>query len=234
MEIDRIRGIKAMPEAERPTERLYSQGPGALNAAELMAVIIRCGTKGESALEAGMRILSENGGLFCLASMSARELSRAAKLGRTRAAQLKAAVELGMRVAGDGVRERTGIITAKDAGAILMPAMRHLKCEEFWALLLDTRHRVIDTVPVSRGTLNSSLVHPRELFREAMLRNSAAVIAAHNHPSGDPAASDEDLAITRRLAEAGRIIGIELLDHLIIGANSYTSLRDSCILGSVG
>lgn len=234
METERIRGIKAMPEDERPTERLYSQGPGALNAAELMAVIIRCGTKGESALEAGMRIISDNGGLFCLASMSVRELARAARLGRTRAAQLKAAVELGMRVAGEGVRERAGIITAKDAGAILMPAMRHLKCEEFWALLLDTRHRVIDTVTVSRGTLNSSLVHPRELFREAMLRNSAAVIVAHNHPSGDPEASDEDLAITGRLAEAGRIVGIELLDHLVIGANSYSSLRDRCILGSVG
>lgn len=234
MELAAGRGIKDIPEAERPTERLYALGPGALAFAELIAVVIRCGRRGESALEAGMRILSENGGPGCLAAMSAHELSKSGRLGRVRAAQLKAAVELGLRLSSRDLDKRPQIANAKDAAEILKPTMRHLQCEEFRAILLDSRQGVLHVATISTGTLTSSLVHPREVFREAMLKNSAALIMAHNHPSGDPTPSSEDIAITERLMDSGRLLGIEVLDHIIIGSNTFVSLREAGILGSPG
>lgn len=234
MDIRYSRGMKDMPMAERPTERLYALGPGALTNAELIAVVIRCGTRSESALEAGMRVLSENGGPGCLAAMSAEELAKSGKFGRARAAQLKAAVELGMRLASRDLAERPLIANANDAAEILRPAMRHLQCEEFRAILLDSKHRALDVATISTGTLTSSLVHPREVFREAMFRNSAALIVAHNHPSGDPAPSKEDISITQRLVEAGKLLGIEVIDHIIIGGNAFVSLMETGILGSTG
>jgi DNA repair protein RadC len=224
------RGIKNMPMTERPTERLFALGPEALNYAELIAVVIR----GESSLEAGMRILAENGGPGCMAAMSADELAKTGKLGRVRAAQLKAAVELGMRLTSKDLAERPLIKDANDAAEILQPAMRHLQCEEFRVILLDSKHRALSIATISTGILTSSLVHPREVFREAMFKNSAALIVAHNHPSGDPTPSKEDIAITDRLAETGRLVGIELLDHIIIGSNGFVSLRENGILGRTG
>jgi DNA repair protein RadC len=228
------RGMRSMPQAERPTERLLEIGPQSLTIAELIAVIIRCGNRRESALEAGMRIISENGGPSCLARMSAAELSLSGKIGITRAAQLKAAVELGVRLMGGEVRERPCIEVPKDAANLLMLEMRYLPCEEFRSIMLDSKRRVIDISTISTGTLTSSLVHPRELFREAIIRNSAALIVAHNHPSGDPTPSKEDMAVTERLVKAGKLMGIEVLDHIIIGDNVFTSMVTGGILGNSG
>ncbi|HOA15188.1 MAG TPA: DNA repair protein RadC [Bacillota bacterium] len=228
------RGMKAMPSSERPTERLFARGAEALSAAELIAVIIRCGNRRESALEAAMRILRDCGGQARLAGMGAAEISKACKLGKVRSAQLKAALELGKRIAQGDMGERLQITDASAAARLLFPAMRSLKSEEFRELMLDTKNRMIGMVTVSTGTLNSSLVHPREVFREAISMNSAAVIIAHNHPSGDPTPSEEDITVTARLNEAGKLIGIELLDHLVIGGDSYVSFRETGILGRTG
>ena len=228
------KGMKAMPIRERPTERLFSLGPAALSTAELIAVIIRCGNRHESALEAAMRIISGCGGQERLASLDAKELSRAARLGKVRTAQIKAAVELGSRIASGTIGERPRISVAVDAAAMLKPGMRHLRCEEFRVMTLDSKNRMLDIETVSVGTLTASLVHPREVFRAAIVRNSAALIVTHNHPSGDPTPSREDMAVTARLLEAGKLIGIEVLDHIVIGGDSYVSFKETGILGKTG
>ncbi len=231
---DTIKGMKAMPIAERPTERLFSLGPAALSTAELIAVVIRCGNRRESALEAAIRIISGCGGQERLASLDVDELSKTAGLGKVRAAQIKAAVELGSRIASGNLGERPRISVAVDAAAMLRPGMRHLRHEEFRVMMLDSKNRMLDIETVSMGTLTASLVHPREVFRAAIARNSASLIVAHNHPSGDPTPSREDMAVTARLLEAGRLIGIEVIDHIVIGADSYVSFKETGILGSAG
>lgn len=229
-----VKGMKAMPEGERPTERLIRLGAQSLSAAELMAVVIRCGSRKESALEAATRMLSECGGPKGMAIMEATELARSGKIGRVRAAQLKAAMELGVRIASGDMGPRRMINNANDAAKLLSPAMRHLAAEQFWALMLDSRNGMLGMSRVSAGTVNSSPVHPREVFREAIARSSSGLIVAHNHPSGDPAPSPEDLAVTERLVEAGRLIGIEMIDHIIIGTDSFVSLKQMGILGERG
>ncbi|HAN86178.1 MAG: DNA repair protein RadC [Bacillota bacterium] len=220
------RGIREMPPSERPMERLLEFGPEAVSTAELIAVIIRCGRPGESAVDVAVRVLSKCGTARKLATAGVHELLSIPGIGPVRAAQIVAAIELGRRVVVSEGEPKLAISSAKDVADLLMPAMRYLEKEEFRTIFLDTRNRVIDNATISVGTLNSSIVHPREVFRAAIRAGSAGVILAHNHPSGDPGPSPEDIAITKRLVRAGALIGIEVLDHIIIGDNLYVSFKE--------
>ncbi|HHW44664.1 MAG: DNA repair protein RadC [Thermoanaerobacteraceae bacterium] len=214
-----------MPLETRPRERLLREGAGALTDMELLAILLRTGTATASAMELAAAILGRFGSLRALVSASAEELSDLKGVGPAKAAVLQAALEIGRRIAGSGEEVRPVIKSPEDAAGLVMEEMRHLDREHFRALLLNTKNQVIAREVISIGTLNSSTVHPRELFKNAIKRNAAAVILIHNHPSGDPAPSNEDLAVTGRLVEAGRIIGIEVLDHLIIGDNRFVSFK---------
>ena len=217
--------IKDMPSGQRPMERLVSCGVGALSNAELLAVVIRCGTKGQNVIELATMILNSNRSLRNLACMTHDDLSKVRGMGNVRAAQVIAAIELGRRIMSEDREERTKVSCPEDAVRILMPQMRYLLQEEFWVILLDTRSQVIKIEMISVGILNSSIIHPREVFKEAIKSSAASVILAHNHPSGDPTPSAEDLDVTQRIVEAGRLIGIEVIDHIVIGDNVYTSIK---------
>jgi len=217
--------IKDMPADLRPRERLLRDGAGVLTDIELLAIILRTGTAAASAVQLAAAVLGRFGHLRGLVQASVEELSLLPGIGPAKAAQIKAALELGRRVAASSGAERPVIKSPEDVAGLVMEEMRHLDREHFRALLLNTRHQVIAQETISIGTLNSSAVHPRELFKNAVKRSAAALILVHNHPSGDPAPSREDLEITRRLQEAGRIIGIDVLDHVIIGDNTFVSLK---------
>lgn len=218
--------IKELPLPERPRERLARLGPAALSTAELLAIVLRTGVGGENALLVASRLLARYNGLAGLARASLSELVAERGLGLAKASQLQAALELGRRLTVASPEERLQIRTPADAAAMLLAEMSHLEQEHFWVLFLDTRNRVLGSEPIYKGSLNQSQVRIGEVFREAVRRNCAAVIVAHNHPSGDPAPSPEDVAVTRDLVAAGKLLGIELIDHLIIGHGRWVSLRE--------
>lgn len=219
--------IREMRAEERPRERMQHYGPGALSHAELLAILLRTGTKDESSVHLAQRILNESGGLRRLAESEWEELTRIRGIGPAKALQLQAAIELGRRVARSRLPDTVKITCPQDAANLLMEELRHLKEEHFVCLFLDTKNQVIGRQTLSIGSLNASIVHPREVFRAAIRRSSASILCAHNHPSGDPTPSPEDIALTRRLSEAGELLGVELLDHLVIGDNRYTSLKET-------
>ncbi len=225
----RIR-IKELPEDMRPRERLIREGPEVLTTVELLAVLLRTGTSSLSALDLATLLLKKNRGLLGLAESSVEELCSIKGIGPAKVAQLKAAVELGKRMAAEVSGPRQVIRTPVDVHNLLRERMRHYDREHFKAVFLNTKHHVITVETVSVGSLNSSLVHPRELFKNSIKRSAAALILAHNHPSGDPTPSIEDIEITRRLAEVGNIIGIQVLDHIIIGENGFVSLKEQGII----
>ncbi len=218
--------IRDVPEEERPRERMIRLGAGMLSNAELIAILLRTGTSSESVVELGTRVLSQAGGLRGLVGMTFNELIQFRGIGPAKAVQLLAGIELGRRISQMVPEERTAIRSPADAARLVMEEMRHLTQEHFVCLFLNTKNRVIDKECIFIGSLNTSVVHPREVFREAIRRSAAGVICIHNHPSGDPSPSQEDLNVTARLVEAGRIIGIELVDHLIIGDGCYISLKE--------
>lgn len=222
--------IKELPPDLRPRERLLKEGPEALSDVELLAIMLRTGTARNSAVDLATSILKQFGNLRSLLDVSVEELSTIKGIGPAKAAQIRAALELGRRVAVATVWERPAVRSPADAAALLMEQMRYLDREHFIALLLNTKNQVIARETISVGTLNSSLVHPRELFKVAVRRSAAGVILAHNHPSGDPTPSKEDIEITRRMVKAGNIIGIEVLDHLVIGDNKFVSLKAEGLL----
>ncbi|MEW6173642.1 MAG: DNA repair protein RadC [Bacillota bacterium] len=216
--------IPELPEAARPRERLWREGPGALTETELLAIILRTGSQAGSALDLAGYLLGSLGGLLGLSRASLEELSAVTGIGPAKAAQVAAALEFGRRFS-DSAGARTVITTPHDASRLLMARMRHLDREEFRVILLDTKNHVIQIETVAVGTLNSTGVQPREVFKNAIRRSAAAIILAHNHPSGDPTPSREDVALTQRLIQAGELVGIEILDHIIIGDNRYISLK---------
>lgn len=209
--------IRDLPAEERPRERLREYGPGALSTAELLAIIMRTGTAQESVLSLASRLLARRGGLVGLARASFGELLNERGLGEAKACQLLAALELGRRVASAAPEERPLVREPRDVATLLQPEMALLDREHLRVVLLDTRCRVIAAPEVYRATVNLALVRASELFREAVVRNAPSVIVVHNHPSGDPTPSPEDIQLTRRLAQAAAELDIELVDHVIIG-----------------
>lgn len=204
-------------------------GAQALSNAELLAILLRTGNPQETALEVAQRLLSQPGGLRYLAEASLEELKGQKGIGLAKAAQIKAAIELGRRLAAFRP-ERPVIKGPADAAHLLMDEMRYLDREHFRTISLNTKNRVLAIDNVAVGSLNSSYVHPREVFKGPVRRSAAAVILVHNHPSGDPAPSLEDIQVTRRLVEAGKVLGIEVLDHLILGDGSFVSMKEKGLL----
>jgi DNA repair protein RadC len=218
--------IKDLPAQERPRERLARVGEGALSTAELLAIILRVGVGGESALAMARRLLSAYDGLPGLARASFAELRAERGLGNAKTAQLKAALELGRRMLFATPEDRLVVRSPSDVAQLLMAEMAHLEQEHFQVLYLDTRNRLLGSKTVYVGSLNASHIRVAEVFREAIKRNCAAIIVAHNHPSGDPSPSPEDVEVTRQIIAAGNLLSIELLDHLIIGQQRFVSLRE--------
>ncbi len=217
--------MQDLPDADRPRERLLRQGAGTLSSAELLAIILGAGTRQENVLQLAARILAHTGGLHALARLTPAELTTIKGVGNARAAQVLAALELGQRLSSYPPAERPRIESAADA-ARLVQEMGHLPQEQVRVILLDSGRRVIAIPTVYMGTVNASVVRVAEIFREAITRNCPAIILAHNHPSGDALPSPEDVQLTRTLSSAGRLLDIHLVDHLIIGQNGWSSLRD--------
>ena len=219
--------IHDLPIAERPRERLQQYGEESLSTQELLAVLLGRGIAGESVTVTVQRLLKEFGSLKAVARASVEELSRVKGIGPAKACQIKAAFELAKRVDREGGGGgKTPVKVPMDAVAVARARLKDKQKEYFLAILVDTRGQVIRTCDISIGSLDSSIVHPREVFKEAIAASAASVIFVHNHPSGDPAPSAEDIGLNKRLAEAGAILGISVLDHIIIGNPDFVSLRE--------
>jgi len=227
-----MKSIKLWPEQERPREKLLRHGPGHLSDAELLALILRNGSSASqtSALDQARLLLDRFEGLPRLASANTGELCQLRGIGPAKAAEIQATFELARRLATIDLHPGTPLRSAEDVYHHLHPRLSNLRKERFLILLLDCKHRVIREVIVSEGSLTASIVHPREVFNPAIRESAAAVILVHNHPSGDPEPSPEDLALTKRLCQAGELMGVRILDHVIIGHNRYLSLADRGIL----
>ena len=218
--------IMDLHEADRPRERLASLGPQALTNAELIAILLRVGVKGENAVEVGQRLLYKFGGLTGLHRAPFVDIKQQHGLGDAKAAQIKAAIELGRRLTLESPEERPSINSPADAAALVSYEMSALEQEHLRVILLDRRNRVMETVEVYKGSVNSSQVRIGELFKDAVRKNASALIVIHNHPSGDPTPSPDDVAVTRAILEAGKLLDVEVLDHLIIGEGKWTSLKE--------
>lgn len=223
--------LSRWPSGEGPRDRLLARGPAELSTAQLLAVLLRTGGRpGQTAMELSRAVLTHFESASELAHASPEEMQAIPGLGPAGAAVISAAIELGRRVHPGRGEKKTAFCSAADAAAYLIPRMTHLRKEQFVALLLDGKNRLIRQVRISEGSLTSSVVHPREAFLPAVRASAAAVIFAHNHPSGDPTPSREDLSITEQLCQAGGILGIKVLDHLVIGAGEFRSLAEEGLL----
>jgi DNA repair protein RadC len=218
--------IKDMPATERPRERLRDYGAGALSTAELLAIILRTGTKGQNVLHLAANLVSRYGGLSGLARANLAELQKEKGLGFAKSCDLKAALELGRRLAAEHPEERPIVASPQDVMNLLGTEMSLLDQEQLRVVLLDTRNRVLSMPTVYAGNVNTSVVRVGELFRDAIRNNAVALVAVHNHPSGDPAPSSEDVAVTRLIVEAGKLLNVDVLDHIVIGGGRCVSLKE--------
>lgn len=216
--------IKEMPQDMRPREKLVAGGEAALNDSELLAIVLGMGTRNMSAIDLATVLLVNYGSLRHLKEASLEELVGHKGIGLAKAVSIKAAIELGRRIALD-IQDKIAIKSPEDVKNMLMEEMRYFDREHFRVLYLDRKAGLLTMEDVSVGGLHSSIVHPREVFKTAVKRSAASIILVHNHPSGDPSPSREDIDVTRRLIEAGGIMGIEVLDHIIIGDNTICSLK---------
>ena len=218
--------VREMPKEERPRERLARLGPEALRDAELLAILFRTGTKNVGAVSLGEEVVRHFGDLRALARASLEELQAVNGLGVVKAVEIKAALELGKRLASYSERQRVKIRTAKDVVDLLMVRYKDYETESFKCLLLNTKNVVTKIVDVSDGSLDTTVAQPRDIFRQAIREGAHAVILCHNHPSGDPEPSREDLALTKRLVEGGNLLGLRVLDHVIFGDGRFVSLQE--------
>ena len=218
--------MKAMASHDRPREKLARSGAESLGDNELLAILLGAGTRGRSALDVANDLLDSGGGLRGLSRLGRDEIDRAHGIGEARAARVQAAIELGRRALSRDPAERPLFMTPGEVAAYLLPQFGNHPVERFGVLLLDTRHRLVRARILSVGSLDASVVHPREVFREAIAGGAAAVVLFHNHPSGDPTPSRDDLALTRRLMTAGDIVGIDVLDHLVLADTRYASMKE--------
>src|SRR5690625_2053114 len=218
--------MKDVPKEERPRERLIKYGESHLSNQELLAILLGSGTRSESVMDLASRLLMHFEGLKLLSDATIEELTAIKGIGNAKGVIILAALELGKRINQYKPEERYTVRSPEDGANFVMEEMRSLNQEHLVVLFLNTKNQVIHRQTIFIGSLNASIVHPREIFREAVKRSSASIICAHNHPSGDPTPSQEDIHVTRRLVEAGKIMGIELLDHLVIGNHSFTSLKE--------
>ena len=228
-----VRGdaLHEQPRGERPRERLKALGPQALSAAELLAIVVGTGSAGASAVEVAQRVLGHgSGSLRRLAGQPVAALTAVRGVGPARAVAIHAALELGRRLALETREEGAPIRSPRDVYQLYAPRLQDLPVEEFHVAVLDAQHRLERDVLVTRGILNSSLVHPREVFREAIAERAAAIVLVHNHPSGDPTPSADDRAVTEQLVAAGRLLDIPVHDHVVVGRGRYTSFAEAGML----
>lgn len=224
--------IREWPAGERPRERLRDAGAGALSVRELLAILVGSGLSGRTAVDVAEAVYrAADGSLRRLSVLPAAELERIPGVGAAVSARLCAALELGRRMAREGPVERARIGGPRDVYDRCAPSMRDLEREEFRVLLLNTQHEVIRELTVTTGVLDGAVIHPREVFKEAIARSAAAVLLVHNHPSGDPSPSAEDRSVTRQIAGAGEVLGIPVLDHVVIGDGRYVSLVEAGMMG---
>lgn len=219
--------IKDLPSTERPREKLLTLGAKSLSNTELLAILLHSGTKKKSVIEVAQELLTKYKleDFVSMVNNSPQELSAIKGLGPAKIATLLASIELGLRLAEQPTSEKISIKKPQDVANFVMPRLRYEKKEHFSLLLLDTKNHIIAFSDISIGSLNASIVHPREVFRCAINYCSSAIILVHNHPSGDPTPSIEDINITKKLINGGKILDIEILDHIIIGDNKFTSLK---------
>jgi DNA repair protein RadC len=224
MEINKVR-IQDIPEEERPRERLIRNGPESLSNAELLGIILRTGSREENVVNLCSRILTE----YSIKQLSLANISRLMQVhgvGKAKAAQIAAVFELARRLETFVEEPKRKVCSPKDVYTLMYPKMREQKKEKFITLCLDTKNQILREEVVSVGSLNASIVHPREVFKSALMESSASVIMVHNHPSGDPSPSREDIMVTEKMVEGGKLLGIDVLDHIIIGEGRYVSLKD--------
>ena len=218
--------IKELPPSEQPRERLRDYGPAALSDAELLAILLRVGVAGTNVLQLAQQLLVEHGGWPGLLRADYHDLCKRHGIGEAKAAALKAALEIGRRLLLSQHSQRLQIKSPADAAQLLMLEMSHLDQEHLRTVLLDTKNRVQTVSTIYIGSLNASLIRIGEVFKDALKHNSAALIVAHNHPSGDPTPSPEDVLVTREIVSAGQLLDVEVLDHLVIGQGRFVSMRE--------
>ena len=223
-------GIKELPAEERPRERALEKGTNVLSTQELIAILFRTGTKGTSATDLARVLMKEAGSLRGIAGKSPKELSGMCGIGRVRAVTLMAALELSRRFLAENLREAQRVEGADDAYEFLKPRLRDLPYEVFGAIFLNQKHGIISFTELFRGTINGSAVHPREVIKEALKENAAAMIIAHNHPSGNISPSAEDISLTERLEALLSHLDVRLLDHIVLGGNGYYSFAREGLL----
>jgi len=211
---------------ERPRERLVHLGPQALAASELLAILLRVGVPGENAVQVGQRLLKDFGGISGLQRTPLEELCNQRGIGEAKAAQIKAAIELGRRLTLESPEERPVVNSPADVAALVAYEMSALEQEHLRVILLDTRNRVLEIVEVYIGSVNSSQIHVGEIFKAAIRRNAPALIVVHNHPSGDPTPSPDDVVVTRAIIQAGKLLNVDVLDHMVIGLSRWISLKE--------
>ena len=219
--------MKTLSPHDRPREKLLEHGPRALGDNELVALVLGSGCRQRDVLAVANELLAARGGLHGLVQATSDDLALVAGIGRARAAQLVAAIEIGRRTLAHGPKARLQLLAPNQAAAFLMPTFGRRGVEQFGVVLLDTKHRVLRTAILAVGTLNTAGIEPREVFREATLAGAAAIVVFHNHPSGDPTPSVDDVTLTRRLVAAGVLMGIDVVDHLILGDVRYCSFKET-------
>jgi DNA repair protein RadC len=218
--------IRDFPKTERPREKLLAEGADKLSNQELLAILLGTGTKNQSVIQLAYHVLKHFDGLRFFKEATVEELMDLKGIGKAKAVLLCAAIELGKRLGNMKISDKYIIRSPEDAAQYVMEELRTLTQEHFVCLYLDTKNQVLHRQTIFIGSLNASIVHPREVFKAAIRRSSASLICLHNHPSGDPTPSREDINVTKRLVEAGKVLGIELLDHLIIGDKKFISLKE--------